>query len=100
MHRVSAPEAEHAYATGRAACAGCEDRSIRVWRVSDGAPAAEVAAWAGPVAPTRALRWAPRRMCAASGGADGALLLWLPNLDALSAAAAKRGQPAPFPAAP
>ncbi len=55
------------------------------------APAAELAAWAGHVAPLSALQWAPRRMAIASAGPDGALLMWLPNLAALNAAAARRG---------
>ena len=59
-------------------CAGCEDRAIRVWSIATGA---EVAAWHGHAGAPLCLKWAQRRVLAAS--ACQALVLWIPDVTAL-----------------
>ncbi|CAG9463495.1 unnamed protein product [Pedinophyceae sp. YPF-701] len=66
---------------GRCVMTGCEDRSIRVYEIEEGgkvdAPR-EVACWPGHAGRPTCVRFAPRRLLAAS--ACQGLALWVPDL--------------------
>ncbi|WIA36692.1 hypothetical protein OEZ86_007970 [Tetradesmus obliquus] len=73
----AAPEASLSY-DGQYVLSGCEDKSVRVWNVTTGA---QVAAWAGHAGVPHCVKWAPRRLLAAS--ACSAVCVWVPGPEVL-----------------
>lgn len=58
--------------------AGCADKNVRVWNVSEGVMTAE---WPGHAGLPYCSKWAPRRLLAAS--ACSAVCLWIPSPEAV-----------------